>query len=176
MYERYIEEARRAVFYARAVTMLSGAPAIDSTHLLSGVMWQEDSRAQTLFKLREIFPLYIGCPHKSVDIEQIKVVEGPQLTDDSKKILARAGIEADAMRDCWIGTEHLFLGILAEPNCTAARNLAKAGITLKSARRVVSENRSSRAPNGPIVRPGESPSPLELLIFKWRKWKYKARG
>jgi hypothetical protein len=34
MFERYTEPARRAIFYARAIAIINGAPMIDSTHLL----------------------------------------------------------------------------------------------------------------------------------------------
>jgi ATP-dependent Clp protease ATP-binding subunit ClpA len=116
MFERYAEQARRAIFFARAVTLLNGASAIDSGHLLYGLMWEDASRAQKLFELREVFPLYIfplykGCPHLFVEREKLRAAEGPPLTDDSKKNLARAAMEADGLRDDWIDTEHLLLGI-----------------------------------------------------------------
>jgi ATP-dependent Clp protease ATP-binding subunit ClpC len=177
MFERYTEEARRAVFYARYVTMASGAPAIDSVHQLSGLMWEEHFRAQKLFKLQEIFPLYSRRPHLIVEREQMKAVGGPQLTNDSKKILVHAKTQADALRDYWIDTEHLLLGILAEPTCLAAQHLAKANISLENARRVVRENMASRPkyPDyyGPAVRPGEVPSFLDQMISKRRRWRYR---
>jgi ATP-dependent Clp protease ATP-binding subunit ClpA len=127
MFERYTESARRAIFYARAVTVLNGVPAIDSVHLLCGLMWGDDSRAQVLFRLREIFPMYRGCPHKFTDLKLATSVQGPPLWDDAKKVVARAAREANAMRDYWIDTEYLLLGILAEPACLAAQHLAKTG-------------------------------------------------
>jgi hypothetical protein len=91
-------------------------------------MWGEDSRAQVLFRRREIFPLYKGCPHKSVNVNLAMAVQGPPLSDDRKRIVARAAPEANAIRDYWIDTEHLPLGILAEPACLAAQHLGKTGI------------------------------------------------
>jgi ATP-dependent Clp protease ATP-binding subunit ClpC len=180
MFERYTEQARRAIFFARTVTLLNGTPAIDSNNLLYGLMWEDACRAQTLFGLREVFPLYKGSPHIFVEKEKMKAVGGPPLTDEVKKILARTATEADAMRDYWIDTEHLLLGILAEPNCTAAQNLAKANISLERARRVIRENVATRPkyPDyyGPPKREGEMPSLLDKMISKWRKWKYRARG
>jgi ATP-dependent Clp protease ATP-binding subunit ClpA len=172
MFERYTEQARRAIFFARAVTLLNGASAIDSSHLLYGLMWEDASRAQKVFGLREVFPLYKGSPHLFIEKEKLKAAEGPPLTEDSKKILARAAMEADGLRDYWIDTEHMLLGILAEPNCTAARNLVKAGITLKSARRVVVTNKSSRPDYGPVPYPQQA-SPLEWMISRWRTWRYR---
>lgn len=78
--------------------------------------------------------------------------------DDRKRIVARAAPEANAMRDYWIDTEHLPLGILAEPACLAAQHLGKTGITLESARRIVMENKHSRPDSGrDSAWPGRSP-------------------
>ena len=142
MFERYTEPARRAIFYARAVAVLNAAPAIDPSHQLYGLMWGGDSRAQTLFRLREVFPLVCGCPH-----------------------------------DGWIDTEHLLLGILAEPACLAATHLRMAGITLKNARQIVVDNKPSRPDYGPVPpRPEETPSKLKQLMFKWRTWRSRMGG
>jgi ATP-dependent Clp protease ATP-binding subunit ClpA len=173
MFERYTESARRAIFYARAVTFLNDAPAIDSSQLLYGLMWEADSRAQIFFGLREKFPLYCQRPYKAAHFTRVlKRRDMPLLTDDTKRILARTAMEADGMGDYWIETEHLLVGILAEPESTAAQHLAKAGITLEDARRLVIENKPSRPPYGPEVRLGETPSPLERLVFRYRMWRY----
>jgi ATP-dependent Clp protease ATP-binding subunit ClpA len=177
MFERYTEPARRAIFYARAVAVLNAAPAIDPSHLLYGLMWGGDSRAQTLFRLREVFPLFCGCPHKFADLKAVTQPEGPPLTYDSKKIVARAAMQADSLLDGWIDTEHLLLGILAEPACLAAKHLRMAGITLKNARQIVLDNKPSRPDYGPVpTRPEETPSRLKRLMFKWRTWRSRMGG
>ena len=177
MFERYTEPARRAIFYARAVAVLNEAAAIDSIHLLCGLIWGDDSRAQRLFQLREIFPLHRGCPHKSGDLKPVTTVQGPPLSDEGKKVVAGAAPEANAMRDYWIDTEHLLLGILAEPSCRAAQVLAKAGMTLESARGVVMENKPSRPEYGRDSAWRDSKlSPLKWVKLKWLAWRYRARG
>jgi ATP-dependent Clp protease ATP-binding subunit ClpA len=175
MFERYTEPARRAIFYARAVAVLNEAPTIDSIHLLCGLIWGDDSRAQVLFQLREIFPVYKGCPPKSAIIAPVTVVQGPPLSVDGRKVVAKAVPEANGMRDYWIDTEHLLLGILAEPSCPAAQVLAKTDITLERARRVVMENKPSRPEYGrdSAWRDGKS-SPLKWVKLKWLGWKYRA--
>jgi hypothetical protein len=67
MFERYTEQARRAIFYARVAAFRNGAPAIDSSHLLYGVMWEDAPRAQKLFGLREVFPMYKGSGGKNME-------------------------------------------------------------------------------------------------------------
>ena len=100
---------------------------------------------------RITFPaLTRGCPWKYASLEAAPEIN-PQLTDDAKRILARTQWEADAARDYWIDTEHLLLGILGEKACPAEQYLTRAS-TLKSARRLVAENKVSR----PRLRPGVS--------------------
>jgi ATP-dependent Clp protease ATP-binding subunit ClpC len=169
MFERYTESARRAIFFARYMTVMNDAVGIDPSHLLYGVMWDENSRGQVLFGLREIFPIYRCRPYKCADYEQVKAVN-PPLTDESKKALVRARMEADAMRDYWIDTEHLLLGILAEPTSMAARHLTKAELTLNDARRMVMENKSSRPDYMATVA---SQSLLKRALLKWRMWTYR---
>jgi ATP-dependent Clp protease ATP-binding subunit ClpC len=172
MFERYTESARRAIFYARAVAVLNGAATIDSIHLLCGLIWGDDSRAQRLFQLREIFPLHRGCSHKSGDLKPVTTVKGPPLSEDGKKVVAGAGREANALRDYSIDTEHLLLAILAQPACAASQHLAKAGITLESARRVVIENKSSR-PDYSHESSWRVLSPLKWAKLKWLAWRYR---
>lgn len=172
MFERCSDPTRHAIFYARAVATLNGSPTIDSVYLLLGLMWESGSRAHALFHLRETFPLYRGCPWKYASLEAAPEIN-PQLTDDAKRILARTQWEADAARDYWIDTEHLLLGILGEKACPAEQYLTRAGLTLKSARRLVAENKVSRPDYGPVSPWWGLQSPLERLLFKWRSRKYE---
>src|SRR6476469_2918098 len=173
MFERCSDPIRRAIFYARAVATLNGSPTIDSVHLLLSLMWKADFRAQELFHLRDTFPLHCGCPWKFASLEAAPQSD-PQLTDDAKQILVRTQWEADAARDYWIDTEHLLLGILGEKTCLAAQHLTSAGLTLKSARRLVAENKASRPDYGPVSPWWGLQSPFERLLFKWRSRKYES--
>jgi ATP-dependent Clp protease ATP-binding subunit ClpA len=146
MFERCSDPTRHAIFYARALATLNGSLTIDSEHLLRGLIWPTDSRAQELFRLREIFPLYRGCPWKFPSLESAPQ-SNPQLTDDAKRILARTQWEADLARDYWIDTEHLLL--------------------------LVTENKPTRPNYGPVSPWWGLQSPLERLWFKWQTRKYE---
>jgi len=169
MFERYTEPARRTIFYTRAIAIINSAPKIESIHLLCGLMWPDTSRAQVLFRLREKLPQYWQSSRHSVLI----ATKGQNLplTDEVKRILAGAKMEADAMGDAWIDADHLLIGILRESDCPAAQQLIAAGITLENARSLVMENRSSRPDYGPVIPPGRSASPRVWLISKWCWWK-----
>lgn len=172
MFERYTESARRSIFFARYITLMNEASGIDPTHLLCALMWEENYRANVLFRLREIFPMHRGRPYKCADYELVKAAAGPPLTDESKKVLTQARLEADAMDDFWIDTEHLLLGILSGLTCAAAQHLAKAGFHLADARRTVIENKSSR-PDYVAVVQGQSLFKRGLL--KWHMLRFRMK-
>ena len=167
MFERYTEPAKRAIFFARAITLLNGAPTIDSGDLLCGLMWDATFRAQTLFRLHEFFPVHRGAPYRFGDYKAVHQSEGPPLSNDCKRILARTPLEADILGDYWIDTEHLLLGTLAEKNSLAAQQLAKAGITFGSAQRTVVANKSSRPEYGRVPMWWAARSAVELWMLKW---------
>jgi ATP-dependent Clp protease ATP-binding subunit ClpA len=149
MFERCTDPAKRAIFYTRCITLLADVPKITSIHLFGGLLWGEDSRAQTLFQLRERFPLWCPCPSKFAKLPK----PGDEtLTDHSKMILAWAVVEANRMEDYWIDTEHFLLGILRVPACRAAQYLAMAGLTLEAARKTITDNKPSRPDYGPVPR------------------------
>jgi ATP-dependent Clp protease ATP-binding subunit ClpC len=170
MFERYTEPARRAIFFARALAIINQAAMIDTTHLLWGLVWPDTSRAQALFGLREKFPQYRRRPQDSLLFATLKSQDLP-LTDEAKKILAYSAMEANAMGDAWVDTDHLLLGTLCESNCQAAQQLTTTGLTLENARARVIENRASRPDYGPVIPLGTSPSPRVWLQSKWCWWK-----
>lgn len=148
LFARYTEPARRAIFFARAVALYSEHPYIEPMDLLRGLLF-EDNRVQTIFNLREFFPLYRGLPAKSTDL---KLKDGPPLNEESKQILRETAAEATGMEDFWIDTEHLLLGILRVPDCDAAKYLAMIGLAVSSAREQIERNKPSRPAYGRIPR------------------------
>ena len=173
MFERCSDPTRRAIFYARAVATLNGSPIIDSVHLLLGLMWKSDSRAQELFHLREMFPLYRRVPGSLQVLKRRRKATRCSRTMQNE-FWRRTQWEADFARDYWIDTEHLLLGILGEKTCPAAQYLTSAGLTLKNARRLVTENKASRPDYGPVSPWWGLQSPFERLLFKWRSRKYES--
>ena len=148
MFERYVPQARRAIFFAALAAALENA-YIGSEHLLVGLLCDADSRANTLFRLRELLP------------ERVAVIAGfnsvypltktPTLADDCKRILAWTAFEAGKLNDYWIDTEHLLLGILKDQSA-AAHRLNNVGVDLAMARQLVANNKPSRPDYGTIPR------------------------
>jgi ATP-dependent Clp protease ATP-binding subunit ClpC len=56
------------------------------------------------------------------------------LSNECKRILAYAAVEAERLKHRHIGTEHLLLGILREEKCVAAEILHERGLRLNAIR------------------------------------------
>ena len=111
MFERYCYPAKRAIYFARFFSHAEKAPDIDSVNLLRGLMCDDGSRVNTTFGLREFFPTF-GGPWNFSSYDDIPKPDVP-LHSDARQIVRRAVVEADALGDHWIDTEHLLLAIMA---------------------------------------------------------------
>ena len=160
MFERYNQEARRAIFFSAWEARQDGSGYIDPEHLLLSLTHDADSKANQLFSLAahvESFRQQLGS-HASAKIPQS--VDLP-LANASKRVLAYAAEEADRLTSKPIGTEHLLLGLLREKKSDVPQTLAKAGIDLQSARNLI------RAAQGPPV-PGPEPDDRKASLRPMR--------
>jgi ATP-dependent Clp protease ATP-binding subunit ClpC len=133
MFERYREDARRAIFFARWEAQQSGSAYIEPKHILLALTHDADSKANQLFALaahEETFRTQLSF---SASAQPFKAVDLP-LSNPGKRILAYAAEEANRLGSTPIGTEHLLLGLLREIKSDAPKTLEKAGINLRSAR------------------------------------------
>jgi hypothetical protein len=144
MFEKYTEKARRTIFYGRYEASQMGSPAIASEHLLLGLLREDKPLAERFLHADDALesvrsqiaaqlaaqPADSGKPSTTADLS---------FTHESKRILAFAAEESLRLQHEHIGTEHLFLGILHEPESLAARLLADRGITLDQARAGIAE-------------------------------------
>ena len=133
MFERYREDIKRAIYFARWEAHRSNSTCIEPKHILLGLTHDADSKANQLFGLsacRENFRSLLGVhasaqPSTSVDLP---------LSNPSKRVLAYTAEEGERLASTPIGTEHLLLGLLREKKSVVRQALAKVGIDLRSAR------------------------------------------
>jgi ATP-dependent Clp protease ATP-binding subunit ClpC len=134
MFERYREDARRAIFFARWEAQQSGSAYIQPKHILLGLTHDADSKANQLFALAafaEQFRRHLKLPIRP---EQVPKGKDLPLSNAGKRVLVYTAEEADKMFSTPIGTEHLLLGLLREKKSEVPEVLATAGIDLQSAR------------------------------------------
>jgi hypothetical protein len=134
MFERYTERARRVIFFARYEASQFGSTAIETGHLLLGLM-REDKNLTSRFLgtpsgesiRKEIAELLTVAEKVSVSIDL-------PLSEECKHILHFAAEEAERLNNTHIGTEHLLLGILREEKCLAAQVLSRRGMAVEGIR------------------------------------------
>ena len=139
MFERYTDDARRAMFFARHAATLSGSIRIESEHLLFGLVREGGpSLLQLVPTLSE--QIRERIPDETSDSESSSPPLIMPLSDECKWILAYAADEADSLKHRHIASEHFLLAILREDSCAAARLLSKLGARLEVLRqRIASE-------------------------------------
>jgi ATP-dependent Clp protease ATP-binding subunit ClpC len=129
MFERYTEEARRVIFFARYEASVLASGEITTIHLLLGL-------------LREGGALLKSCLREGSSIEHLRrdlTAAQPEpapgvatsvdlpLSMNSKRVPAYGAEEADWLQHRSIGIEHLLLGLLRDT--TASAFLAAYGVT-----------------------------------------------
>jgi ATP-dependent Clp protease ATP-binding subunit ClpA len=147
MFERYTEEARRAVFFACVEALFRKAPAISVKDLLLDLTREPNSRANYITELRghaAEFRASFGVAPLPQRLDSSLIRPRPQLPleDDAKKALRFAAQESDLDREFWIGADHPLRGLLRVPNDATAA-LSKAGIEPESLQAASIQNRKA---------------------------------
>lgn len=144
MFERYTERARRVLFFARYEASHAGSPVIESEHLLLGLLHEPNGIAHTLLRAptmtldaarAEVAKSAAGAPKIATHVEM-------PIAPRAKEALQRASDESTSLREAYIGTEHLLLGLLHETGTLCARMLAAAGLNLADVRAKVAHEAS----------------------------------
>ncbi len=178
MFERYTEKARRTIFFGRYEASQFGSPYIESEHLLLGLLREGKSLANTFLSSHEaVESIRKEVEGQTAIREKVSTSVDLPLSDECKRILAYAAEEADKLSHKFIGTGHLFLGVLREQDCLAAKLLRERGIALEMAREQVGSNPSEqlgRTPKSPGLPAGYTSHRLlynnaaETLILELR--------
>lgn len=139
MFERFTEDARRALFFARYEAAQRGSVSIEAGHLLLGLIREPTG-------ITSLIAAQTGVPVESIRqdiesrIELHATTAGPvdvPFGAETKRVLQSAADEADRLSHPEISPEHLLLGILREAQCVAASVLTENGMQLDSMRDVV---------------------------------------
>lgn len=139
MFERYTEEARRIVFFARYEAACVASPFITPDHLLLGIIRQ----------CKPVLTGLLNSPESLADIQRQVAARSPDppakpqapitvdlpLDRDARAVLASAAGEADSLHCKFIEPAHLLLAILRHPDTAAARLLASHGAAYDTVRR-----------------------------------------
>src|ERR1700730_2484136 len=177
MFERYTEKARRTIFFGRYEASQFGSPYIESEHLLLGLLREDKALAHTFLPHGGVESIRKGVEGQTAIREKVSTSVDLPLSHECKHILAYAAEEADNLSHKYIGTGHLFLGVLREQDCFAAKLLSERGIALEMARQQIGSNppeQLGHTPNSKGLPAGYTShrllynKPAEALILELR--------
>jgi ATP-dependent Clp protease ATP-binding subunit ClpC len=136
MFERYTERARRVIFFARYEASQLGSGAIETEHLLLGLIREGKGLTSRLFAKGHLSMDQIrkDVEGRSPYREKVSTSLEIPLSPESKRVLGHAAEEAERMLHNYIGTEHILLGLMREERSVAATILAEKGMRLAGAR------------------------------------------
>src|SRR5215216_3076278 len=141
MFERYTEQAKRSLFFARYESSLLGSLSIEPEHLLLGILRESAAMAdlipaETADAIRQELLQKVGTrPPISISIE----IPFAQVT---KSVLQAAEREADAVPHAHIGTEHLLVALATTAPTDAV--LEANGFEVSKLRGVIRERGGAR--------------------------------
>jgi hypothetical protein len=150
MFERYVEKARRVIFFARYEASQLGAPYIEAEHLLLGMLREDRSlRNQLPVGAAEQIRKRIeeGAPHG----QRISTSVDLPLSKESKRALHYAAEESQALGHDHIDCGHLVLGIMRVETSTVAVLLEEFGIDYEGYRKFVAEPVAAASPESDAV-------------------------
>jgi len=156
MFERYTERARRVLFFARYEATQLGSTAIETEHLLLGLIREGKGLTSRIFTRSHLSLESIRkeIEGRTVFREKVSTSVDIPFSSETKRVLQYAAEEADRLLHTYIGTEHLLLGLLREERSVAASILSEKGMRLSSVREdIVQLLNEKSAP----ARPKETP-------------------
>ncbi len=128
--DRFTERAKTAIEKAQEAAEELGHSYVGSEHLLLGIVREDGGQGAKVLKengltddlLTELVEKYVGKGTAGTPIQG--------LSPRAKRAIELAVGDAGRLGHNFVGTEHLLLGILREPDCTAARIIAGTGLDL----------------------------------------------
>ena len=136
MFSRFTERAKRVVIMAKEEATRMNHPQVGTEHILLGLL-----RVGSGVALAVIEKLGIDSKKIRVEIEKKTQTGSPTLilgemplTPQAKRVLEIALEEAAALGHNYVGTEHIFLGLIREKEGIAAQVLEQMGLNLEKVR------------------------------------------
>jgi ATP-dependent Clp protease ATP-binding subunit ClpC len=148
VFERYTERARRALFFARYELSELGGTAIETEHLLLGLLREGKGLTSDLFARAGV---HIDRVRREIQMrlpagEKFPTSVELPFSDHAKRVLRSVAAESERLGHNYIGTEHLLLGILCESDSAAAQILIEGGIDLELVRQEIARISNTGGP------------------------------
>lgn len=164
MWRQLTQRARKAIFLAQKEAEKLGYTHVRSEHLLLALITEEDCVASAIL---ERMGLDLGTLRSEI-MGRISrgsdhIGDDMQLAPDAKHSIDFAFDEVKIMKDDWVGTEHLLIGLVHEAGGLASDILSKLGVDLFTVRAQLREMKAGKL-NFEHVNGGNSGTTSPSLI------------
>ena len=134
-------KAQEAVQKAQEIASVNQHQAIETSHLLKGLLSVDENVTPYLFKKLDANVTYISKQTDTMLQSMPKVSGGDQyLSNDANKALVKASQTATAMGDDFVSVEHMLLG-LVDGNDQVAKMLQGSGVSEKGLKAAIADLR-----------------------------------
>ena len=136
MFEKFTEKAKRILFLARYEASQHGGAAIETEHILLGLLKEGEETIRELFTRANVSMdlLQAELERRGPVREKLSTSVEIPFSEETKKVLQFAEEEAERLMHPNIGTEHILLGLLRQETSTAGRLLTERGMRLFAVR------------------------------------------
>jgi ATP-dependent Clp protease ATP-binding subunit ClpA len=129
MFERYSERARRVLFFARYEVTQHGGMTIEPEHVVLGVL---RDKPETIMRFARAGGSAETLQNRLAEAiafgEKVSTSVEIPFSAETKAALAQTPLEADGLKNRWIGPEHLILGVMVKTDGAATRALRDADV------------------------------------------------
>lgn len=139
MYERFTDGARKVMQLADAESQLFNHEKIEPEHVFFGLLKAGRNTALKVLQRLGVEPSQVRYKvENELDGGPDFLITGKRsLANRTKKVLECSMKEARELRDDYVGTEHLLLGLLRENESKTAEVLTRLGLTIAATRQEV---------------------------------------
>ena len=128
--DRFTERARIALSKAQELAQDFGHSYVGTEHILLGIAAEGEGLGAKVLRengldealIAELLEKYVGRGAEGMSFQG--------LTPDAKRVIELAIMDANRLGHSYIGTEHLLMGLMREPECTGSRLLSSIGVDL----------------------------------------------
>ncbi len=146
---RYTERAMAVLTWAQEEARTRGADAMDTEHILLGLLRQPESIAVQVIRAMGLNPNQVLEEINSATERKPSASAIEAASPSAKRVLQMAAEESLRLGHSWIGTEHLLLALLREEDGLAAQIMIKQGGDLDRAREEVVKRVGGSLSGGP---------------------------
>ena len=128
--EKFTEKAEGAIEQARLAAFGLGHSYVGTEHLLLGILRERAGLGARILRDRGLSEHGLKDAISRANGTGEPGVPTQGLTKHAWQVIEKAASDAARLGHSYIGTEHLLLGILRQPDCGGARALAAAGLSV----------------------------------------------